>query len=210
MAQPRILIVDTNVYLRLFFSSARPLLGVDIGGIKLVVIRELVDEFLRSPRLRRDYPWVAESPHKEELAAAILQLDAAVAATVAADTPWYLAECNAVLDYHCKSEQLDVIRTVSTCDATALTTALEVGAGFVTDEWPLRYVAERVEADDQGNRLEVWGSLDALAHFEKAGKIDREERVKTVLGWIRFGEKLPRDWDKRYQALFGEAAPRAN
>lgn len=204
---PKLLIVDTNSYLRLFHSPVGPLLGVEIGGLQLVVIRELADEFFKSPRLKNAYPWVNESPKKEELLAPILKLKPAVAASIEADAITYRDECNAVLDAHCRKMKTAVPRTISLCDAKALTTALEIGADLVTDEWPLRHVAEAVDPDDAGNKLKVLSTLDVLAHLEKAGRLSADVRRVMVKDWLHAGEHLPNNWRKQYQEHFQEAAP---
>lgn len=206
---PRIFVVDTNAYLRLFFSPIRPLLGHEIGGVKLMVIRELADEFFNSRRLKAQYAWFS-AELQQELASAVLALPPDVAASIETDTSWYLDECNAVLQTKCIAEGRDMIRTLSLCDAKALTTALETNAGLITDEWPLRHVAGTVDPDDSGEKLEVWTTLDALAHLERAGALSKEDRTKTVAEWVKFGELLPQDWMQAYKKLFEEDPPLAN
>ena len=206
---PQLLVVDTNAYLRLFHSSVRPLLGVEMDGYKLVVTRDLVDEFYGSTRLQEIYGWAANSPYKEELEAAVLKLDPPVAAVIAADAVIYRQSGDAVLEDFCNARGLEPVRTLSRQDATLLATVLELGAALVTDEWPLKHVADAVEADENGNVLKTLTSLDVLSHCEKCGKMTREERVDTVKSWMRNGD-LPFQFFATYETAFGERAPSVN
>lgn len=52
MAATCFLLIDTNAFLRLYFSPVLPLLGEVIGGYKLMTLESLVGEFLRSDRLK--------------------------------------------------------------------------------------------------------------------------------------------------------------
>ena len=60
-------LLDTNAYLRLA-KRIRPLLGRKFGQREyiLIILKQVEDEVLRSPRLKFNYPWFTDTDLKEE------------------------------------------------------------------------------------------------------------------------------------------------
>src|SRR5689334_5764951 len=74
MSSTRLLLIDTNCFLRLYCSAMMPLMGVEVGGYKLLTTTELVNEFLRNPRLLKTYSCVSIPPKSENLAIGALKI----------------------------------------------------------------------------------------------------------------------------------------
>lgn len=203
----RVVIVDTNCFVRLYFSALRPLLGIEVAGHKLMTIRELADETTRSTGLTVRHPWLAGTDIQADLANAILALAEDDDLQYDEDAEYYRREGDEFLHRYCIAQQLDEIRQLSNADAKALAVALDRGYLLATDEWPLREFAQFVEPDEDGQRLAVLSSLQVLKLFLDAGAMDMVTLRLTVRSWVLSDERLPRNWRGEYRALFSESAP---
>jgi hypothetical protein len=115
---------------------------------------------------------------------------------------------NGELLRYCQSKEIKT-RALHRNDAKSLSAALELGAALATDEWPLRYVADLYEADDEGNPLQLFSSVELIELLEREGQITRAERIKIYADWLRNGESLLRETPEIYMRLFNEMAPTA-
>lgn len=204
----KIVVVDTNCLVRLYFSSLRPLLGSAFTGYVLMTLQELADE-LKNLASNDRHAWLSDQGIQAEVDGAVIQLTKQQESTVQIETPNVRRYGNAELRRYKEEQKIARPLTLSLADARALTVAIELGAALATDEWPLRLVADYIEADDNGGHVELLSSVELLHLLEKAGTIAKDERVKVYAHWRKDGESLLRDSDARYKALFGEAAPTA-
>lgn len=208
----RLILVDTNCFLKLYQSPIRPFLGRAIGENRLVTMNAMIDEFMRNPRLQETYAWLAKTINADiALDDAILKVDAEKADEIKELMDSHAPYADALLADHCDKEQTKIKRSLSRSDLELLATAISLEALVATDEWPLRLVIDDLAAapEEDGYNLGGLNSLDILAIFEKSGAISGEQRKDIVRGWLQFGEILPRDWRNSYLALFGEIAPTA-
>jgi len=201
---PTLLVVDTNGFIRLLFSSLRPVLGSTIGGYRLVTLAALANEIGPGTEVADRNPWLLDPAVQEELAANCLHLREPKKSAMASEAKRLRSEGNTLLRKYCTDQRLDKVRELSAADAKALAAAQTVGGVLATDEWPLAFVAER--ASDVPLVL----TSVAIAHLmETDGKITRAERIAVVSSWIKNGEKLPHHWSRQYKELFGEEPPDA-
>jgi hypothetical protein len=205
----KIVIVDTNCFVRLYFSVLRPLLGLEVGGHTLMTIKELADETTGNTGLTVRHPWLAGADVQDDLNAAILRLAEADDVLYDEDAEYYRTVGDAYLEGLCRERNLDHIRQLSMADAKALAIALDRGYILATDEWPLREFSQFVEPDENGNRLIVISSLQLLKLFLDSGQMSLDQVRDTVRGWILNDERLPRGWRDEYLTQFGEASPSA-
>lgn len=204
---PRIILVDTNCFLRLYHSPLRPFLGEVIGGYKLLTLAALVSEFLRSPRLQELYAWVIVDVKAEDITKAALQPTAAEAQSIASERAGHKDYVQSVIETYCQNKAIP-IRSVSGCDLDLLATAIVFESIIATDEWPLRLVVDDLMSVAGEYNIATFTSLDLLNLFEKSGKLTPDERRSTIKSWLRYDEKLPREWRADYQKYFGELPPR--
>lgn len=203
----RLILVDTNCLVRIFFSPLRPLMRNPVCGYELRTLYALAEE-LKSLTLRGEFAWLADGVILTEVDAAVVALTRAQSLAVRQDYPGIRSYGNAELKKYCESKNLTQIRSLSSADAKALATALELNAGLATDEWPLRYVASYYDYDD-GNPLELHSSVELIALFEKAGLLSKDDRKKTYADWLKTGARLLRESDEMYKKLFNEPPPTA-
>lgn len=199
---PTLLVVDTNCFIRLLFSPLRPVLGSTFAGYRLVTLVELADEVGPGTEVAERHPWLLEEAVQKELAGNCLKLREPKKSVTFSEARRLRSEGNTLLRKYCTDNKLDKIRELSAADAKALAAAQTVGGLLATDEWPLAFVAER--ASDVST---VLTSVAVVHLMEKDAKITREQRIETVTGWVKSGEKLPRHWAQQYKDLFGEEPP---
>lgn len=206
---PKIVIVDTNCFVRLYFSVLRPMLGVEVAGHTLMTIKELANETTGNTGLTVRHPWLANADVQADLNTAILQLAEDDDDQYDEDADYYRTEGDEYLERYCKARNLDEIRQLSMADAKALAIALDRGYILATDEWPLREFSQFVEPDENGNPITIMSSLQLLKLFLDAGQMSLDQVRATVRGWIQNAERLPYGWWDEYRALFGEPPPNA-
>jgi len=199
---PTLLVVDTNCFIRLLFSPLRPVLGSTFAGYKLVTLTELASEIGPGTEVVDRHPWLLDEAVQKELSSNQLKLREPKKSEVFAEAKRLRSEGNTLLRNYCIKNDLDKVRELSAADTKALAAAQVIEGCLATDEWPLAFVAER--ASDVST---VFTSVHVVYMMEKDGKISREQRIETVTGWVKSGEKLPMDWTTAYKELFGEDAP---
>lgn len=199
-------IVDTNCYVRLYASSLRPLLGITVSGHALMTIEELAAECSFTSGLTGRQPWLNDPSIQHDLASALLKVREPKKTQITQNTSYFRQAGNRLLEKYC-SEQRIACRALSTVDAKALATAVCLNGALATDEWPLRYVAEKLDADDDGNKVKLFTTLEIVKLLESAKHLTRIERIKLMRDWRVSGECLHRDADNDYRRLFGEDPP---
>ncbi|RAE00986.1 hypothetical protein DN582_17050 [Burkholderia multivorans] len=203
--EPRLLLVDTNCFLRIYHSSLRPFLGTNVGGYRILTLGSLLEEFRQSPRLGREYAWVAADLAAEEVNGALPDLPDHDREDVAMEVRQLRPYAKAYLERHCAREGIPP-KSLSSRDLELLATAAVFEAVIASDEWPLKLIVEDLTSEDD-YQIEIITSLHVLHMLEQAGCFDASERRNTVTSWLRCDEKLPRAWRELYQQLFGELAP---
>ena len=201
----RIVLIDTNCFLRLYHSSVSPLMGQDIGGYRLLTLECLVDEFLNSPTLTTNYPWVASEPKRSDLTNAKLKLGSPSKNRVKNEKKALGPYANLLLENYCKRSDITP-RSLSSRDIELLATTIVFKGIMATDEWPLRYVAQDLMQDDDEYAIGIFHSLELLHLLEINGKLSPDDRRNAVDSWVRYRENLLRGWEVEYQRLFGESA----
>lgn len=202
--QPRLVIVDTNCFVRLYMSPVRPLLGVAVGGVKLMTLTELKLETSHRSNVRDRHPWMGATDIQADLDRACLSLREPKKSKIALAAKVTRLSGNGLLAGFCAAQGTQVVRELSLNDARALAAADVLDAALATDEWPLRYVATEL---GMGGAGQLFSSVEVLHMLEAAGSLGRDARIQTVRAWIQQAEALERGWAARYQTLFGEAAP---
>jgi hypothetical protein len=205
--QVRLVIVDTNCYVRLYYSRLRPILGTVIAGYRLLTLQELADEAKVGTNLVERNAWLCAPDIQQDIDGAVFELSAEQRLEYLELAKQYRHLGDGMLRAYCIEKGITV-RSLSLADAKALAIATDFNAVLATDEWPLRWVSTKVELDD-GRTTQLFSSLDLLKLLETEGKISRSERVEIVKEWLRMGEKLLSGWRIDYGALFNEVPPTA-
>ncbi len=203
--ESRLLLVDTNCFLRIYHSPLRPFLGTDVGGYRILTLGSLLEEFRQSQRLDREYAWVAADLALEEANGALPELPDHDREDVANEIRQLRPYAKAFLERHCAREGIPP-KSLSSRDLELLATAAVFDAAIASDEWPLKLIVEDLTSEDD-YQIEIVTSLHVLHLLELAGRLNANERRNTVTSWLRCDEKLPRAWRELYRQLFGERAP---
>lgn len=209
MSQPqKLIVVDTNCYVRLLFWPQRPLMGRVISDYKLVTTVELTNETVFSSGLNARHPWLAEPSILAELRAATLKFSTRNQERIDKEATGFRRSGNSCLLGLCEAEKIDT-RILSMVDAQAWATAVRLKGILATDEWPLRYAAKKIDIDDAGNKLQIFSTLDVVHLLETGGQMQSCQRKELMRSWRVAGEKLHSDADRDYKQLFGEDPPHA-
>ncbi|PMS37552.1 hypothetical protein B0G57_110107 [Trinickia symbiotica] len=203
--ESRLLLVDTNCFLRIYHSSLRPFLGTEVGGFRILTLGSLLEEFRRSPRLDREYAWLVADLAFEEANGVLPELPDHDRDDVRNEIRQLRPYAKAFLERHCARERISP-KSLSSRDLELLATAAVFNAVIASDEWPLKLIVEDLTCEDD-YEIGIITSLHVLHLLEQAGSLDADERRSTVLSWLRCDEKLPRDWRRLYENLFNERAP---
>ena len=198
-------IVDTNCYVRLYFSPIRPILGSTFFGYQLMTISETHIEVSSGSNVVSRYPWLSEEVLQSEVSASCLKLREPKKGNIEKLAKYIRQHGNVLLEKLLTDGKLREPRQISLVDAKVLATAEVLSAAVATDEWPLTLVANELsEVHENGGLL---NSLDLLSLMELGGNLDKGQRVETVRSWCQNGELLPRNWQEHYVKLFNEAPP---
>lgn len=201
----KIILVDTNCFIRLYHSSALPIFGTTIGGYTFLSLECLINEYLESKSLIEKYPWIAQEPKLSDLYNAKLKLSKASKTGVQNQIKDLKPYAKSFLEHYCKKRNIS-IRALSPRDVELLATAVALKCSIATDEWPLRQVALDLMNDPDEYHIELLSSIELLCILEMDGKITSEQRRDTVKAWILNKENLLRGWQDDYQRVFGESA----
>jgi hypothetical protein len=205
---PRIVLIDTNCFIRLYQSPVLPFFGEVVDGGKLLTLTTLIDEFFSSPRLKQVYAWLQSTVNGEDRDKIELSLSVVEQASVGAIMQEHRDYVDDVLDGYCVEQGRQISKRLSDCDLQLLATAIEVKALIATDEWPLAVVVDDLMLEpEEGYQIGILTSIDIIYMLEKVGKLSREDRIGTIKSWLRNDEKLPRDWRRKYRELFNDVAP---
>lgn len=203
----KLVLVDTNCLVRVYFSPLRPILGRPVAGYELKTLDGLASE-LKNLAQRADLAWLSDQVILQEVDAATVTLTKLQRDAINQDALGIQKVGNAALYKDFQNKKLQVSRTLSLADAKALAASLELDAALSTDEWPLRLVSELYDYDN-GHPVELLSSVELIELLEREGLISREERVKTYSDWLKNGEALLRESAEIYFRLFNEMPPTA-
>lgn len=205
---PRIVLIDTNCFIKLYQSPVLPFFGETVDGRKLLTLTALINEFFSSRRLKQEYAWLQSTVKSEDRDRIELRLTQNEKASVDAIMQEHRDYVDDVLDGYCQKQRVPISKRLSDCDLELLATAIEVKALIATDEWPLAVVVEDLMIEpEEGYQIGILTSIDIIYMLEHVGTLSREQRIETIKSWLRGGEKLHRDWPLKYRKLFQEAAP---
>ena len=205
---PKIVVVDTNCYVRLLHSPLRPLLGKVVSGFKLMTTVDLAAETLGKSGLGSRQAWLASPEIQAELAGATLKFREPKSSRMAEEADTFRRIGNALLRKDCEAKGI-LVRTLSIVDARAWAAAALLNGVLATDEWPLRLATSRVDVDDEGNKLSLLSTIDLVHLLEQAGSLSSAQRVALMRSWKLSGEALHREADDDYRRLFQEDPPDA-
>lgn len=203
MTASRLVLVDTNCFLRLYSSPVMPLLGEVVGGYHLLTLQSLIDEFMTSPRLTGDYKWVTVAPKGTDLTAGALILSSVAKGRVTKQK----AELKPYVDAFVRNmnaKKRMSLTPLSRRDLDLLATAVVMKAIIATDERALQEVAFDLMEDKASYQIDVLNSFQMLHFLENNGRLDSSARRNTVDAWIKLKERLPMGWRSKYEELFGE------
>jgi hypothetical protein len=203
----KLVLVDTNCLVRVYFSPLRPILGRPVAGFELKTLDGLAKE-LKGLAKRADLAWLSDQVILKEVDAATVHLTRLQRDSIKQDAIGIQEVGNAELYKAFQDKRLRERRTLSLDDAKALAACLELDAALATDEWPLRLVSELYDYDN-GKPVVLLSSVELIELLERDGLISREVRVKTYSNWLKNGEKLLRESPEIYFRLFKEAPPTA-
>jgi len=205
---PKIVVVDTNCYVRLLHSPLRPLLGTVVSGHKLMTTVDLAAETLGNSGLGGRQAWLASADIQADMGGATLKFREPKSSRVADEANAFRRTGNAILRKDCEAKGI-FVRTLSIVDARAWAAAAILNGVLATDEWPLRLVSTRVDVDDDGNKLGLFSTIDLVHLLEQAGALTSAQRVDLMRSWRLSGEALHREADDDYRRLFQDDPPDA-
>jgi len=203
----KLVIVDTNCLVRVYFSALRPLLGCCASGYELKTLSDLADE-LKSLATRNDFAWLTDPIILAEVDKAVVRLSHLQKSNIRQDAAGIRKHGDSELEKYRIQQGLVAPRSLSTKDSRALAAALELTAALSTDEWPLRYVADFYDYDN-GSPVELLSSVELIELLEREGLLTREDRIRVYADWLRNNQNLLRGSEQLYLELFGEAPPTA-
>jgi len=203
----RLILVDTNCLIRVYFSPLRPVLNRVAAGFELKTLQALADELKHIANRRNEFAWLSAKAIQDDVDLAVLPLTKAQSHAIDQEASDIRKQGNGMLQVYCMNQGIN-LRQLSVADAKVLAAALELSIAMSTDEWPLRHVASAYGYDD-GNPVELFSSVELIALLEKEGLISREDRMRTYADWLKFGENLLRESPLIYFKAFGEYPPDA-
>lgn len=206
-AENRLVILDTNCFVKLYHSPVLPFLGQLAGGYNLMTLTCLIDEFKRSDRLQSEYAWLNRKVAAEDLDKIAIKLSADQIVAVAESIEIDCAYSRDWLSEYCNNHAVKVKRTLSDPDSELLATAIVLKAIIATDEWPLQRVIDDLMSVEGEYEIGVITSVHILKALEQGQYLSRETRIATVKAWVQFNEPLPHNWKAIYKQLFDESAP---
>lgn len=182
------MIVDSNAYFRLA-KSIHPLLNTEFGDKRycLYCIRELQDEYNRSPRLKSAFSWVNEREY-EENRSNFLKI-------TKEEKPEIRRAYDFILDY-----VRNVHPGVSKVDVRCLAHAEQLRIPVVTDDDEMRTVASEYG-------IKTYKTLELLKLMLDCRHIGIEKIREIAAYWTYLKDK-PKDFAMDYKKLFGETPPR--
>jgi len=201
----KIVLIDTNCFIRLYPSPVLPLLGQQVGEYKLLTLDCLVDEFLNNPTLTGRYPLIAQDPRRNNLVNSKLNLRKPNRDRVQNYVNDLRPYAKSFLEFECKRRGVSPAKSLARADLELIATTLTLGGVMATDEWPLRLVAEDLMQEPDDYKLGLFSSIQLLHLLESHGRLTADQRRETVDLWIRADEKLLRGWQKDYEQLFEES-----
>jgi len=185
---PSRILVDSNAYFRLA-KSIHPLLNTEFGDKRycLCCIKELQDEYNRSPRLQNVFSWV-NYPEYVSNRSHFLKI-------TKEEKPEIRRANDFILDY-----VRNVHPGVSKVDVLCLAHAEQLHIPIVTDDEEMRTVA--VEYG-----IKTYKTLELLKLMLDCRHIGIEKIREIAAYWIYLNDK-PKDFIADYKKLFGEALPK--
>jgi predicted nuclease of predicted toxin-antitoxin system len=186
VAQSKIL-VDTNAYFRLA-QSIRPLLKTEFGEPPycLYVIKELQDEYNKSPRLLNKFPWVNDPEYRDNRSHRVQF------------SKLERSEIEQAFDFIFDHKRT-AYPTVSRVDVTVLAHAYVLGLPVVTDDTDMLALAKEFG-------ITTLKTLDLLKLMLDSSHIDTT-KVREIAGFLSYQNDRPKEFKADYKRLFKEDIP---
>lgn len=201
----KLVLVDTNCLIRIYFSSLRPILNRPVLGYELRTLQSLANELKHIANRRDEYAWLSAKNIQDDVDFAIVTPTRGQVAAIEQDAADIIKIGNATLQNYCTERAID-LRRLSMADARILSAALELNAAMATDEWPLRHVSSLYDYDN-GAPVELFSSVDLIFFLEQEKLLTPEDRKRVYADWLKFGEKLLKGSDEIYRQRFGDYPP---
>lgn len=170
-----------------------------------MTLESLANEFTKSERLRKEYPWVAKNPKLGDLTAGTLKLRGTNKSRVSAMKAELAPYARALVEAECAKHKVN-LTPLSRQDIELLATAVVLRAVIATDEGALRFVAHELMKDQTEYPIGLFNSIEMLHMLEQNSRLTAEERRTTIDAWVRRGQLLPTNWRTDYERLFSELA----
>jgi hypothetical protein len=200
---PALLLVDSNVYLRLACHVPQ-----FFGGHPHYDLRTVagVDDEFRSRRLRSKFLWPSLAPYPAQRLQWQLKVSKAQASSIKASRPTVREFAEDLLaEAMPRRQKLDGSGTplpfLSPVDLSLLCHAVEFECGLLTDELPLTKVCIGLE-------IPTRTSMSLLRYFLDQGIVDMLKIEAVVLFWQQDDDVPNRRWTRDYESLFGRQPPR--
>ena len=201
---PRILLLDTNCFLRLYCSPVLPLLGQVIGGYRLLTLASLIDEFKANSRLGQIFSQVGIPPRSVDLEQGALRLTQPKKSLVEAQRGPLAVYARLFVQH--RNTRGARLTPLSCEDTELLATGIVLRGVIATDEKALTELIRDLMAAGEEAPQACIDSLTLLHLLEQHGRLSSQQRRDTVSTWVRMETLLPAGWRRRYLELFGESA----
>jgi hypothetical protein len=173
---PRLILLDSNAYLRLA-NSIHPLLGQRFGQSEqelnvLRVIEKLDLEYAKNQRLKYKFHWVKDTPYSENRQKERLRI-----------TPKQQKEVDQAVTFILASEKESEF-SISLVDAQALAVGFVKKCPVVTDDIGMQEIGKLLD-------IEVWSTIQLLRLMQIEEVISLEKCIEIVRHWDHEND-LPR------------------
>lgn len=165
---PRLILLDSNAYLRLAISI-HPLLGQKFGKDDeetnvLRVIKKLDQEYLRNPRLQSKFHWVREPTYSENRQAERLNI-----------APKQQKEIDNAVSFILAEEKKSAY-DLSLVDVQALAVAFAKQCPVISDDKGMQEIGKLFD-------IEVWSTLQLLRLMLNEQWIDLDKCIEIAAYW---------------------------
>lgn len=188
MSPPKRMVVDSNAYFRLA-QSIHPLLNKHFGddNFCLFVIKELQEEYNRSPRLNNAFPWVNSPEYVTNRTPFLAVKDE--------EAP----EIRRAFEFIYRYARM-VHNGISRVDVLCLAHAEQLGIPVVTDDTEMRLLAKDYN-------IKTLSSMELLKLMLDCSYIDMAKVREIVAYWEYLNDKPNKNFRLDYKRIFGEAPP---
>lgn len=198
----QVLLVDSNVYLRLARHIPQFFQGTPDYALRTVAE---ADNELRSPRIRGRFAWTRDDPYPAERLKWRLPVTKAQALAIAASKATVLEFAEATLAEALPNRKKfsnagAAMPYLSPVDLELLCHAIHFQHGLLTDEAPLKRISKEYD-------VPVITSLQLLRYFMGQKVVDMKQVEAIVQFWMYDKDVPHKDWTADYKKLFKKPPP---